>query len=231
MSATSRPLRVSVIIPALNEADTVTGLLDDLAPLRLQGHEIILVDGGSEDRTTETAAPKVDHVLHSIRGRAAQMNAGAERANGDILWFLHADTRIPPVAAEQLLQACRNGQLWGWFDISLSGSKWLLRIVERLMNLRSRATGLATGDQGIFVERRTFYIVSGFPQIPLMEDIAMSKSLRRRSAPACIRRPRLQTSSRRWEHKGIVRTIVLMWRLRLDYALGAEPRDLAKRYR
>jgi rSAM/selenodomain-associated transferase 2 len=231
MSATSRTLRISVIIPALNEADTITGLLDDLAPLRLQGHEIILVDGGSEDRTAEAAAPKVDHVLHSIRGRAAQMNAGAERANGDILWFLHADTRIPPAAAERLLQACRNGQLWGWFDISLSGSNWLLRIVERLMNLRSHATGLATGDQGIFVERGTFDAVSGFPQIPLMEDIAMSKALRRRSPPARIRRPRLQTSSRRWENRGIVRTIVLMWRLRLAYALGAEPQDLAKRYR
>jgi rSAM/selenodomain-associated transferase 2 len=231
MSATRRTLRISVIIPALNEADNITGLLQDLAPLRRQGHEIILVDGGSEDRTAELAGPEVDSILHSIRGRAAQMNAGAERAGGDILWFLHADTRVPPAAAEQLLQACSNGRLWGRFDISLSGSKWLLRIVERLMNLRSRATGLATGDQGIFVERRTFDAVSGFPQIVLMEDIALSKALRRRSAPACIRRPRLQTSSRRWERKGIVRTIVLMWRLRLDYALGAEPRDLAKRYR
>ncbi|MBT8430672.1 MAG: TIGR04283 family arsenosugar biosynthesis glycosyltransferase, partial [Gammaproteobacteria bacterium] len=162
MSAASRTLRISVIIPALNEAGTVTGLLEDLAPLRRQGHEIILVDGGSEDRTAEVAGTAVDSVLHSIRGRAAQMNAGAERAEGDILWFLHADTRIPPAAAEQLLQACSNGRLWGRFDISLSGSKWLLRIVERLMNLRSRVTGLATGDQGIFVDHGTFDAVSGF---------------------------------------------------------------------
>jgi rSAM/selenodomain-associated transferase 2 len=231
MSPTSRPLRISVIIPVLNEADTIRGLLQDLAPLRQQGHEVILVDGGSEDRTAEVAAPGVDSILHSIRGRAAQMNAGAAHAHGIILWFLHADTRVPSAAAERLLQALREGRVWGRFDVSLSGSDWPLRIVERLMNLRSRVTGLATGDQGIFVERTTFDSVSGFPQIPLMEDIALSKALRRVSAPACIRRPRLQTSSRRWEQGGIFRTIFLMWRLRLAYAMGAQPRDLVKRYR
>lgn len=230
MSSNARPLRLSIIVPTLNEADNIAGLLDDLAPLRAQGHEIILVDGGSEDRTLEIAGPGVDRVLVSERGRAAQMNTGAQYATGDILWFLHADTRVPEGATGRLIQASSEGSPWGRFDVCLSGSHWMLRIVEQMINLRSGITGVASGDQGIFVQRKVFEAVSGFPQIPLMEDIALSKALRRSASPACIRRPRLQTSSRRWEQRGIIRTIVLMWRLRLAYALGAAPQDLAKRY-
>jgi len=230
MIAHGRPPRLSVIIPTLDEETAIAGLLADLAHLREQGQEIILVDGGSNDRTLEIATPGVDRVIRSASGRALQMNAGAGEASGEILWFLHADTRVPQAAAAALTRACNEGHLWGRFDIRLSSSRWLLRIVARMINLRSRLTGVASGDQGIFVRRDTFRLVDGFPQIPLMEDIALSKALRRHSRPACIRRPRLQTSSRRWEQQGIVATIVLMWRLRLAFACGAAPQDLAKRY-
>jgi len=227
----SRALRLSVVIPTYNESRLIGDLLSDLAPLRVQGHEVILADGGSDDGTLEIAAPRVDQILRSERGRAAQMNAGAQASGGDVLWFVHADTRIPQDASDQVIQACSDGQLWGRFDIHLSGSHRLLRLIETMINLRSRFTGVATGDQGIFVDRNTFESVAGFPDIPLMEDVALSNTLRRLGRPCCVRQPRLQTSGRRWEKNGIVPTVVLMWRLRLAYALGAAPGDLAKRYR
>ena len=230
MSRDHGSLRLSIIIPALNEESSIADLLADLAPLRTQGHELILVDGGSVDRTLEIAIAGADRTIQSSPGRALQMNAGAREAVGEILWFLHADTRVPEQAANELIIACGNGRLWGRFDVRLSGSHWLLRIIERMMNLRSRITGVASGDQGMFVTREAFRAVSGFPQIPLMEDIALSKVLRRHARPACIRRPRLQTSSRRWEQQGIIKTMALMWHLRLAFACGAEPQDLAKRY-
>jgi len=219
--------RISIIIPALNEAGHICATLSDLAPLRVVGHELILADGGSHDGTRALACPLDVKITQTRSGRAVQMNAGAQAACGDILWFLHADTRIPENAADTLLQTQRE---WGRFDISLSGSPHLLRIVEKMMNLRSRLTGIATGDQGIFVLREDFEAVGGYPDIPLMEDIALSKALRKRSRPACLR-TRLTTSSRRWERHGIFRTVALMWRLRLAYALGTDPWRLAKHYR
>ncbi len=219
--------RISIIIPALNEAEHLCATLSDLAPLRVAGHELILADGGSHDGTPDLASPLVDKIIQTRSGRAVQMNAGAQAACGDILWFLHADSRIPENATDTLLQSQRE---WGRFDISLSGRHPLLRIVEKMMNLRSRLTGIATGDQGIFVIRKAFEAIGGYPDIPLMEDIALSKALRRRSRPACLR-TRLITSSRRWEQHGILSTIALMWRLRLAYALGTDPSRLAKHYR
>lgn len=230
MTETSAGTRLSVIIPALDEAAAITGLLDDLAPLRVQGHEVIVVDGGSTDDTARIARPRVDRVLTATHGRAVQMDAGAQAAAGEVLWFLHADTRVPPAAADCLLQACDAGRDWGRFDVRLSGRRWPLRLIEAAMNLRSRLSGIATGDQGIFVRRSLFDAAGGFPAIALMEDIALSRALRRRARPACLRRPRLLTSSRRWERHGIARTILLMWRLRLAYALGASPERLARRY-
>lgn len=226
-----RQTRLSVIIPALDEQAQIGRLLLDLSGLRSAGHEVILVDGGSRDETLTIAAPLVDRAIKAPCGRASQMNAGAAQAIGDVLWFVHADTRVPPDAGERLLQACRAGHLWGRFDVRLSGRSPALRVIEGLMNLRSRLTGIATGDQGIFVTRAAFERAGGFPAIPLMEDIALSRALRRRARPHCIRRPLLQTSSRRWEERGILRTVLLMWRLRLAYALGAAPADLAERYR
>jgi rSAM/selenodomain-associated transferase 2 len=222
--------RLSVIIPALDEAATIADLLGDLAPLRAQGHEVIVVDGGSADETVTIARPRADRVLGSARGRAAQMNAGAAAATGELLWFLHADTRLPAAAAERLLAACAAGSAWGRFDVRLSGRRWALRMVETAMNLRSRLSGIATGDQGIFVHRALFAAAGGFPPIALMEDIALSRALRRHARPACLREPRLLASSRRWERHGVVRTVLLMWRLRLAYALGASPEHLARHY-
>lgn len=238
----AQSMRLSIIIPTLNEADTITALLGDLAALRAAGHELILVDGGSSDATRTLAEPLVDRLLDAPRGRAAQMNAGAQVAAGELLWFLHADSRVPAATAEALLAAARAGgrpavrpgvrpvMRWGRFDVRLSGRHPLLRVIERAMNLRSCLSGIATGDQGLFVTRADFNALGGFPDIPLMEDIALSRRLRRLARPLCLR-PALITSSRRWESRGILRTMVLMWRLRLAYALGADPARLARLYR
>jgi rSAM/selenodomain-associated transferase 2 len=222
--------RISVVVPTLNEAGSIRATLRALAPLRRAGHEVIVVDGGSDDGTRELAAPLADRVLVAPAGRARQMNAGAGIARGDVLWFLHADTVPGKDAGETILGAlAASGRDWGRFDVRLSGHHPLLRIVERLMNLRSRLTGIATGDQGMFVRRARFEAAGGFPDIRLMEDIALSRRLRRNGRPVCLRE-RLKTSSRRWEARGVLRTIALMWRLRLAYFLGADPRRLARRY-
>lgn len=222
--------RVSIIIPALNEAALITDVLRALAPLRRRGHEVIVVDGGSSDGTPALAAPLADRVLHAPKGRALQMNVGAHAATGDVLWFLHADTMPPPDADEPILAAMAQGNRgWGHFDVRLSGVGILLRMVEFLMNRRSRLSGIATGDQGLFVRREWFERAGGFPEIPLMEDIALSRMLKRDSRPAHIAQE-LVTSSRRWERRGTWRTILLMWRLRLAYFLGADPRKLAGLY-
>ena len=214
--------RLSVVVPALNEAGGIRGALEALAPLRARGHEVIVVDGGSSDGTAELAAGLCDRVVIASRGRASQMNAGARAATGDMLLFLHADTRLPPRAEELVL----NSSIWGRFDVQIEGRSRLLKLVAWAMNLRSRLTGIATGDQAIFVRRDAF---PGFPEIALMEDVALSKLLKRRGAPACLR-ARVVTSGRRWESRGVLRTIFLMWRLRLLYFLGASPERLARRY-
>lgn len=225
-------MRLSVIIPTLNEADTIAATLRRLQALRDAGHQVIVVDGGSIDDTATSATPLADAVISSRPGRARQMNAGARVARGDLLWFMHADTLVPADTHELLLGALRaQTSQWGRFDVRLSGGARALRLVEWLMNLRSRLTGIATGDQGIFIERETFERIGGFADIPLMEDIEISRRLKRAAGrPLCLRH-RLITSSRRWETQGIRRTILLMWRLRLAYALGADPETLARRYR
>lgn len=222
-------MQLSIIIPVLNDAAALVHTLHDLQPLREAGGEIIVVDGGSEDHSPQVAAPLADRVLTSPRGRAVQMNAGAALARGEWLWFVHADSRIPDAVCQRVLRLPSDAR-WGRFDVRLSGTLPMLRVVETLMNLRSRYTGIATGDQGIFVRRALFQSLGGYPAIPLMEDIALSKLLRRHAWPCCPRE-RLVTSSRRWEQRGVWRTIALMWRLRLGYFLGADPAHLARRYR
>lgn len=223
--------RISIIIPALNEAAALPATLAPLQPLRARGHEVVVVDGGSADGTPEIARPMADQVIASSRGRAAQQNAGAAAATGDVLLFLHADTMLPPDADRLVLDGTRtSGRGWGRFDVRLSGAAPLLRVVERMISLRSRVTGIATGDQAIFVHAEWFRRAGGFPPIPLMEDVALSTELKRIGPPLCLRE-RVTTSSRRWEERGIARTILLMWRLRLAYALGADPARLANRYR
>lgn len=223
-------LTIAIILPVLNEEAHIVAGLNLLQPLRQQGCSLIVVDGGSQDQTVALAEPLADLIIVSAKGRAAQMNAGAALGNSDILWFLHADS-LPPADAATLIRNALSdpNQCWGRFDVRLSGQHPLLRIVETLMNVRSRWTGIATGDQGIFMLRKLFERVGGYPAITLMEDIAISRLLKRHSWPVCLRQ-RLQTSSRRWERDGILRTIVLMWRLRLAYFLGVDPDQLARIY-
>ena len=222
---------ISVIVPVLDEAGGIGQALRPLQVLRGRGIEIIVVDGGSRDGTRDAAAPLCDRILDAPRGRARQMNAGAGAAAGRVLLFLHADTRLPSGWSGMVRDALEDrSREWGRFDVRLDGAHPMLRIVERAMNLRSRLSGIATGDQAIFATRAAFRGAGGFPDVALMEDVALSRALRARSRPACLR-PAVVTSSRRWERHGIVRTIVLMWRLRLEYALGADPERLARLYR
>jgi len=221
---------ISIIVPVLDEAGAIVAALVALAPLRGRGVEVIVVDGGSDDGTARLAAPHADRVLEAPRGRASQMNAGARVARGEVLLFLHADTALPPEADRRLLHALQQSRReWGRFDVAIAGADPLFTVVAMLMNLRSRLTGVATGDQALFVRRDTFVAAGGFPEIPLMEDVALSKALKRIGPPACLHE-RVVTSGRRWERNGTLRTILLMWRLRLEYALGADPRHLARRY-
>jgi rSAM/selenodomain-associated transferase 2 len=221
---------ISIIVPALDEAAGIERTLAALRPLRARGAEVVVVDGGSRDATKALAAPLADRVLEAPRGRASQMNAGAGASAGAILLFLHADTRLPVGALEAIESALADpGRAWGRFDVRIEGRVACLGVVAALMNARSRLTGIATGDQAMFVRRAAFEAAGGFPPIPLMEDVALSKRLKRISRPACLHL-RATTSGRRWERDGALATIALMWRLRLAYALGADPRQLARRY-
>ena len=222
--------RFSIIVPVLDEATGIASALAPLQPYRADGTcEVLVVDGGSRDATVAVAAPLTDRVIAAPRGRASQMNAGAKAAAGDVLVFLHADTRLPEGALSAVERAFAGGARWGRFDVRIQSEGLLLALVARMMNVRSRLTGVATGDQAIFVRRDEFAAAGGFPAIPLMEDVALSDALKRRSRPACLREQVL-TSGRRWARHGALRTIVLMWRLRLAYALGADPHRLARRY-
>jgi len=220
---------VSIIVPVLDEASIVAGALQALTPLRQRDAEVIVVDGGSRDGTAELARPRADRVLGADRGRAAQMNAGARIARADVLLFLHADTTLPLNADQLVLRALTGASAWGRFDVRIEGQGPLLALVATLMNWRSRLTGIATGDQALFVTRTAFADVGGFPEMPLMEDIALSKNLKRISWPVSIA-ARVVTSGRRWERHGVFRTIWMMWRLRLAFFLGADPAALARRY-
>lgn len=225
---------LSIVMPVLDEAAGIANALAALAPFRARGVEVIVVDGGSRDGTPELARPHVDRVLAAARGRATQMNAGAAIAHGDVLLFLHADTRLPEDADRLVREGlARSGRglprAWGRFDVTIEGQSPLLPIVARAMNLRSRLSGIATGDQAMFVTRAAFDRVGGFPDIALMEDVVMSARLKRVSRPLCLRE-RVVTSGRHWETRGVARTILLMWRLRLAYFFGAKPDTLARRY-
>jgi rSAM/selenodomain-associated transferase 2 len=229
---------LSVVIPTLEEATTLPALLAALEPWRARGVELVVVDGGSRDATVAIATPRVDLVLTSLPGRGRQMNAGARTSHGEVLLFLHADTRLPADAPEQVARALGDGgpapaparAAWGRFDVRIEGRPAMLRVVAGCMNLRSRWTAVATGDQAMFVRRAVFEAVGGFPEQPLMEDIELSRRLRRVGRPACLPGPAV-TSGRRWESRGVWRTIVLMWSLRWAYWRGVSPEVLARRYR
>lgn len=222
--------KLSIIIPVLDEGDDIAAALDALAHLRTAGTEVIVVDGGSRDATVERAQLRADRVVLATRGRALQMNAGAERASGDVLLFLHADTRLPAEADRVVLNGLdQSRRVWGRFDVKIDGRSRLLPVIAWLMRLRSRLTGIATGDQAIFLRRDAFQAVGGFPALALMEDIAICKRLKRLGRPLCLRAC-VTTSGRRWEKNGVLSTILLMWRLRFAYFLGADPKQLARQY-
>jgi rSAM/selenodomain-associated transferase 2 len=223
-------MRLSVIVPVLDEAAGIAAALQALKPLRACGHEVIVVDGGSRDATPALAAPLADSVLTSSRGRALQMNAGAAAACGEVLLFLHADTALPEGTAVAIDKALQAGASWGRFDVRISGRSAMLPVIATLMNARSRLTGIATGDQAIWVEAALFRRLGGYAELPLMEDVELSLSLRTVSPPACLRE-RVLTSGRRWDERGVWRTIGLMWRLRWRYWRGTPAEVLAQAYR
>jgi len=219
----------TIVIPTLNEEAEIQACLMRLQKFREDGFEVIVVDGGSIDKTPQLAEGLCDQLISTRQGRAAQMNAGAVKAKGEFIFFLHVDTQLPEKLPE-LVSAIEAGTAcWGRFDVELSGGHWSFRVIESMMNLRSRLTGIVTGDQVIFVSQKLFREVAGFPDIALMEDIAMSQILNNIVSPLCLRQ-KVIASSRRWEKHGIINTIVKMWWLRLSYFMGVDPVRLARQY-
>jgi rSAM/selenodomain-associated transferase 2 len=219
---------LSIVVPVLNEEAELGETLRRTRDPSVR--ERIVVDGGSTDGTRAIAASRADAVLDSPRGRARQMNVGAAAATGDVLLFLHGDTWLPEGFGAAVVEAVHGGAVGGRFDVTLRGPHAFLPVVAALINLRSRLSGISTGDQALFVRRDVFDALGGFPEIPLMEDVAFSRSLKRAGKIAALRE-RVGTSGRRWEERGVARTIVLMWGLRFAYALGVPPDRLARRYR
>jgi rSAM/selenodomain-associated transferase 2 len=224
------PPRISIIVPVLDEAERIAAALAALAPLRAQGVQLVVVDGGSRDGTPQRCKGAADAVITAPRGRARQMNAGARAATGDVLLFLHADTTLPPDALALVAEALAH-HAWGRFDVHIAGRSRWLPIVAALMNMRSRLTGIATGDQALFMRREAFEAVGGFPDQALMEDIELCKRLRRHAGPPACLHAKVVTSGRRWDERGAWRTIVLMWRLRWLYWRGVSADRLAAAYR
>ncbi|MCU7940227.1 MAG: TIGR04283 family arsenosugar biosynthesis glycosyltransferase [gamma proteobacterium symbiont of Bathyaustriella thionipta] len=221
--------KISIIIPTLNEAESIQVFLEKLQPLREHGHEVVLVDGQSKDATCALARPLVDRMLSSPCGRARQQLLGTKMATGEVFLFLHADTELPEQADQIILLALARGFFWGRFNVRLSGSHWLFRLIEKMMNWRSCITGIATGDQSIFVSKILYNDVGGIPSIELMEDIEFSKRLRKQCKPACLKST-VVTSSKRWKKNGILRTVFFMWSMRLQYFFGVKTAHLVKKY-
>jgi rSAM/selenodomain-associated transferase 2 len=235
MAATLTPtMRLAIVLPVLDEQDRLATVLAALAPLRTRGAFVVVADGGSSDASADIARALADLVIAAPRGRARQMNAGARAAldttPADALLFLHADTQLPPNADLLIAAALAAGAAWGRFDVRIIGRSATLGVIARAMNWRSRLTGVATGDQAIFVTRAAWQQLGGYAELPLMEDVEFSRRARRLSRPACIATP-VQTAGRRWDEDGVLRTVLLMWRLRAAYWLGADPAALARRYR
>lgn len=229
----ARPARLAIIVPILNEIETLPTLLEHLHRWQKRGAEVLLVDGGSHDLTADTARALGFQVLDAPRGRASQMNAGAQASQAPHLMFLHADGRLPDSADQIVLNALLATDsaplVWGRFDIRIEGRSRMLPVIAWMMNLRSRLSGIATGDQTLFMTRILFNRIGGFPEQPLMEDIEISKRLKKISAPICLRQ-RVTTSGRRWDRHGSWRTIILMWQLRWAYWRGTPAEQLARRY-
>jgi len=223
-------MKLSIIIPTLNEAENIVSLLKALQYLRKINHEIILVDAGSTDKTIELAKKWVDFIELSKKGRAIQQNSGAKVANGDVLLFLHADTHLPETFLNEILVLKKSTNFnWGRFDVQLSGKQLGFRVIEFMMNFRSRLTGIATGDQAIFVKKEMFEQINGFSNLSLMEDIDLSSRLNKISKPYCSKL-KVITSSRRWEQNGLINTIILMWWYRLQFFFGVDSHKIEQKY-
>ena len=193
--------------------------------------EVVVVDGESTDETAEIARPMVDRVLRSEPGRARQMNAGAAVTRGEGIFFLHADTRVPPGFAAAILTALEDPRVVGGrFDVELDAEGFTFRVISGMINLRSRWTRLFTGDQGIFIRRSAFDRLGGFPEIALLEDLALSTKMKRAGEIASLR-ARVRTSARRWQEDGVARTVALMWGIRALYWFGVSPARLTRFYR
>jgi len=219
---------ISIIIPCLNEEDNIGTLIHSLKKWHSE-IEVIVVDGGSNDNTVAIAKPLADQFIEATSGRANQLNKGAEQAKGELLWFIHADTIIPKTAFMQLIKIQTQKNLWGRFDVYLSGQHWAFRMIEFMMNQRSRLTGIATGDQGIFINHQLFKEIGGFPNLKLMEDIEISTRLKKVCPPLCLKQ-KIITSSRRWQENGIFKTILKMWWFRLSWFFGANDQKLQEKY-
>jgi len=219
----------TIVIPTLNEEAKIQTCLMQLQGLREEGFEVIVVDGGSIDKTPELVEGLCDRFISSRRGRAVQMNAGARQGKGEFIFFLHVDTQLPENFSEIISSIEDDRFCWGRFDVALSGKRRIFRVIESMMNLRSRLTGIATGDQVIFVSQKLFQEVHGFPDIAIMEDIAICRSLKNICSPLCLKQ-KVLTSSRRWEKHGIISTVIKMWWLRFSYYIGADPVRLARQY-
>lgn len=222
---------IAVVIPVKNEADEITACLAHLATFSGYNLHTVVVDGGSTDNTLALAKKSADLVLSATGGRAGQMNAGASACHTDIVIFLHVDTRLPNTFFEDVMRMHRNGYGWGFSPVRLSGKPWMLRVIERMISWRSRLTRIATGDQVFVVTRKTFERLNGYAPIALMEDVEWSQRCKRLKLPPFVFSQPVATSSRRWEQKGILRTIVLMWRLRFLFWIGVSPSKLARLYR
>ncbi len=222
-------IKISIIIPVLNEEINLPEALNRLQPFRKAGHEVLVVDGGSSDNSLALAQQGADLTIVSKAGRATQMNNGAAVATGDVFLFLHSDTFLPENALNMIAGNYPVENYWGHFDVRLSNNKFIYRVIEQLMNLRSRITSIATGDQVFFIERKLFKRIAGFPEIALMEDIAISRMLKKQSPPICLKL-KVITSSRRWENNGVFATVLLMWKLRLFYFFGVSPDKLKQYY-
>ena len=222
-------MKISIIVPVLNEAKNLPRIFQQLQLFRELNHEVIVVDGGSVDNSLALSYKGADVVLSSVPGRAVQMNNGAAVASGDVFLFLHADTVLPRDAAV-LITSIKNDSFWGFFSVRLSGHKAVFRLIEWLINHRSGFSSIATGDQAIFIERNFFNNIGGFPEIMLMEDIAVSRLLKNITVPVRLA-SKVITSSRRWEQNGVVATVLLMWKLRLLYFFGVSPEKLCRMYR
>lgn len=242
---TAVPIKLSIVVPVLNEADNLPRLIGHLAYLNPAPYEVILVDGGSTDSSVAIAKKLIKdlidssqssinwqagdwQIIESAAGRARQMNAGAELATGDVLLFLHADTQLPNHAITDITLAVRRAE-WGRFDVRLDNPAWMLKVVSQMMNWRSRLSGIATGDQAIFIKKPLFEQLGGYPQQALMEDIELCKRLKAIGKPSCLQ-SKVITSARRWQQYGTWRTIGLMWRLRFDYWRGVSADNIKQRY-